>query len=133
VTTPDSNVPDGLYYSPEHEWLRFEDGLVRIGVTDYGQDQLGDVVYVVLPEPGRRLTQGERLAEIESVKVAFELLSPVTGEVASRNEAVLNAPDLVNTDPYGEAWLLQVRPDDAEALRATLLTPEAYRKLLGLA
>ncbi len=124
-----SAVPEALLYSTEHEWLRVEDGLARVGITAYAQDRLGDVVYVMLPPPGTELTFMGKLGEIESVKVASEIFSPVTGAVAEINEALADAPELVNKDPYGQGWLLVIRltaPGDLDKL----LGAEAYRDLV---
>lgn len=124
-----SDIPEGLLYSSEHEWLRIEDGLARVGITAYAQDRLGDIVYVLLPEPGTALTFMGKLGEIESVKVASEIFSPVTGEVEQINEALSDAPELVNKDPYGEGWLVTIRitaPEDVDKL----LSAKAYRDLI---
>ena len=124
-----SDIPEELLYSTEHEWLRIEDGLARVGITAYAQDRLGDIVYVLLPEPGTALTFMGKLGEIESVKVASEIFSPVTGEVEQINEALADAPELVNNDPYGEGWLVAIRitlPGDMDKL----LSAKAYQDLV---
>jgi glycine cleavage system H protein len=126
-----SDIREELLYSTEHEWLRIEDGLARVGITAYAQEQLGDVVYVLLPEPGRVLTFMGKLGEIESVKVASEIFSPVAGEVIEINEALTDAPELVNKDPYGEGWLVTVRPTAPEEVDK-LLNAQAYRDLVRL-
>ena len=122
-------IPDDLRFTVEHEWLRIEEGSARVGISDYAQDQLGDVVYVDLPKLGSQLAAMSKLGEIESVKVASELFSPAAGEVIEINGALDAAPELVNKDPYGEGWLVVIRlsePDAAEKL----LTPEAYADLV---
>ncbi len=123
-------LPEGLLYSTEHEWLRVEDDLGTLGITDYAQDQLGDVVYVELPEPGSRVEAGAVLGVVESVKTISDLYAPVSGEVIERNERLFDAPELVNTSPYEQAWMLRVRVENPAEL-ASLLSPVAYRELLG--
>ncbi len=122
-------IPDDLRYTTEHEWLRLEDGNARVGISDYAQDQLGDIVYVDLPKLGSQLSAMKKLGEIESVKVASELFSPVTGEVIEINGELDTAPELVNQDPYGEGWLVLVRLTDPDAID-DLLTPDAYTDLV---
>lgn len=122
-------IPDDLRYTTEHEWLRPEDGNARVGISDYAQDQLGDIVYVDLPKLGSQLSAMKKLGEIESVKVASELFSPVTGEVIEINGELDTAPELVNQDPYGEGWLVLVRLTDPDAID-DLLTPDAYTDLV---
>lgn len=102
-------TPDDRRYSKEHEWLKIEGDSATIGITDYAQEQLGDIVYVDLPEAGTALTQFEKMGEIESVKAVSELFSPASGEVLQANEAVVQKPELVNSDPYGEGWLLRAK------------------------
>jgi glycine cleavage system H protein len=102
-------TPDDRKYSKEHEWLRVEGDEATIGITDYAQDQLGDIVYVDLPETGTTLTQFAKMGEIESVKAVSELFSPASGEVTAANEALVQKPEIVNSDPYDEGWLLRVR------------------------
>ena len=125
----DSGVPDGLRYTASHEWLR-RDGAspveATIGITDFAQDQLGDVVYVELPAPGARLSAGEVCGEIESTKTVAELYAPVDGELTAVNDELNDAPELVNASPYGDGWLLRVRiADDADL--GGLLDADAYR------
>src|SRR5581483_574227 len=100
-------IPEDLKYTAEHEWVRsLDDGTVRIGITDYAQDALGDVVFVSLPESGASVTAGQACGEVESTKSVSEIYAPVSGAVAKRNEALDSRPDLINTDPYGEGWLV---------------------------
>lgn len=119
-------IPAALRYSKEHEWVRVEgDERAVIGITDFAQDQLGDVVYLDLPEAGTALTQFERFGEVESVKSVSDLFSPISGEVVERNQAAIDAPELVNSSPYEDGWLLRVRMRDATELEK-LLSAEEY-------
>lgn len=123
------SVPEELRYTEEHEWVSTGAGdLVRVGITEYAQDQLGDVVFVDLPETGRQLTAGDAFGEIESTKSVSELFSPVDGEVVAVNGSVADSPELINSDPYGEGWLIEVRLSDPAGL-AGLLDSEAYQRL----
>jgi glycine cleavage system H protein len=124
-----SNLPQGLSYVSSHEWIRNEgDGTVTIGVTDFAQEQLGDVVFVELPEVGSELVSEDEFGVIESVKAASDLFAPVSGEVIAVNERLDDDPELVNSDPYGEAWLLQIRLSHPEELEH-LLDADAYSEL----
>jgi glycine cleavage system H protein len=123
------DVREGLRYTSEHEWVGDgEDGAVRIGITDYAQDALGDIVFVELPAPGTVVRAGEACGEVESTKSVSELFAPVSGTVTARNEGLDAAPETVNGDPYGDGWMFEVRPDDASSVEA-LLSAEAYRAL----
>ena len=129
---PSLDAPDGLLYTRDHEWLRLDGAApdeAVVGVTAFAQDQLGDVVYLDLPAAGEALTAGERFGEIESVKTVSDLYAPVSGEAIAVNEALIERPELVNSSPYGEGWLLRVRVADASELEA-LLDAAAYRALL---
>jgi glycine cleavage system H protein len=121
-------TPEDLHYTKDHEWVRTEgDGeTLRVGVTDYAQDALGDIVFVTLPEAGSHVTEGEACGEIESTKSVSDVFAPVTGTVTERNEALDASPELVNSDPYGEGWMLAIRPDDASAVDG-LLDATAYQ------
>ncbi|MDT7798699.1 MAG: glycine cleavage system protein [Actinomycetota bacterium] len=125
------SAPEELRYTEEHEWVatRGEDTLVRIGITEYAQDQLGDVVFVDLPEVGRQVGAGDVFGEVESTKSVSELFAPVDGEIVSVNNAVADSPELINSDPYGEGWLIEIRLEDPAALEA-LLEAEAYDALI---
>jgi glycine cleavage system H protein len=124
-------VPDNLRYTAQHEWLREQDGVVRIGITDYAQDALGDVVFVQLPAVGDRVTPGEACGEVESTKSVSEVYAPVGGEVVGRNEALDATPELVNSDPYGEGWMFEVRVDpSADGPADGLLDAGAYTALI---
>ena len=118
--------PEDLRYTRDHEWVRVEGDRGRVGITHYAQKQLGDVVYLELPEPGRTLAEHETFGTVESVKAVSELLAPVAGEVLEVNSALQHGPEKINTDPYGEAWMLVLKLKDAGAA-AGLLDAAAYR------
>ena len=123
-------VPEDRRYSKEHEWaLSQDDGSVLVGITDFAQDELGEVIYVDLPKPGERVTQNARMGEIESVKAFSELYSPVTGEVTAVNDEIKTAPELVNSSPYEQGWMLRVKPDDPAELD-NLLDAAGYASLI---
>ena len=124
------NVPDDLRYTPEHEWARSEDGGgLRIGITDYAQDALGDIVFVQLPEPGAKVNAGDAFAEVESTKSVSDIFAPVSGTVSEINQELADAPQRLNEDPYGEGWLCVLVPEDGTATDA-LLDADGYRKLI---
>lgn len=122
-------VPAELRYTDQHEWVREDQGVVTIGITAYAQEQLGDVVYVDLPAPGAEVQQGQAVGEVESTKSVSDLYAPVGGIVAARNEELDERPELVNQDPYGAGWLIQLTPSDPAEV-AALLDAAAYRALL---
>jgi glycine cleavage system H protein len=121
--------PAELKYTKDHEWIRTTDGTADVGITDYAQQQLGDVVFVELPKVGQVLAQGEVFGTIESVKAVSELFSPVAGEVVAVNDALTSAPEQVNSDPHA-AWIIRVRPSSAADLDA-LLDAAAYEQHVG--
>jgi glycine cleavage system H protein len=124
-------TPEDLRYTAEHEWVAGPAGggdAVRVGITHYAQDSLGDIVYVQLPDLGTEVTAGESLGEVESTKSVSEIYAPVSGTVVSRNDDLTATPELVNSDPYGAGWLVEIRPADAAAV-ADLLDAAAYRAL----
>ncbi|HEY2166313.1 MAG TPA: glycine cleavage system protein GcvH [Jatrophihabitantaceae bacterium] len=125
-----SNIPDELKYTADHEWVRSVDGsnTVRVGITDYAQGALGDVVYVSLPAVGAALTKGEAFGEVESTKSVSDLFAPLDGTVTARNEALEQTPELINTDPYGDGWIVEVELSDA-ASAGELLDAAAYGAL----
>jgi glycine cleavage system H protein len=129
--------PTDRRYTREHEWVRVDDGVGTVGITDYAQDQLGDIVYVEMPAPGTSVKQSEKLGEIESVKAVSDLYAPVSGEVVEVNEAVNDHPELLNESPYEKGWLVRLRLPtgqaglaDAAELEA-LLTAEQYDALIA--
>lgn len=125
-----SEIPGDLKYLKSHEWARLEDdGMVRVGITDHAQAQLGDLVYVELPELGSRVEAEAAHAVVESVKAASDVYSPVTGEVTAINEALEDSPELVNESPYEDGWLFVVKPENEDEL-AAMLGPDDYRQTL---
>ena len=124
------HVPEDLRYTNDHEWARPEGAAIRIGITDYAQDALGDIVFVQLPEVGATVQAAEGLGEVESTKSVSDLYAPVSGEVVEVNAELADRPQLLNEDPYGEGWICVVRPSDPGS-RAALLSPEAYRDLIA--
>jgi glycine cleavage system H protein len=114
--------PEDLKYTAEHEWVRAAggDAPVRVGITDYAQEALGDIVYVTLPDVDSQVTAGQACGEIESTKSVSDLYAPVSGTVVARNDALDGSPELVNSDPYGEGWIIEIRPDDPGALDGLL-------------
>jgi glycine cleavage system H protein len=126
-----ANIPDDLKYTEEHEYVRTrEDGTVEVGITDYAQGELGDVVFVELPQAGTKLGKHDVFGTIEAVKAVSELFSPIAGEVTEINSRLDQEPALVNSDPYGDGWMIRVRPDDANAA-AALLDAAGYRAHIG--
>ena len=123
------NVPDDLRYSKDHEWVRVEDGRIRIGITDYAQDALGDVVFVQIPDVGAQVSLGDSFSEIESTKSVSDIYAPVTGTVVEVNQDLADNPQRVNEDPYGEGWLCVLEPSDQSQLDE-LLDADAYRQLI---
>lgn len=124
------DYPENLRYTKEHEWAVAEgDGTVRVGITDFAQDALGDVVYVDLPEEGAELRAGEPFGEVESTKSVSDLFSPVTGRVVGRNAALAETPELVNRDPYGEGWMVVIEPSEPAQLDR-LMDAAAYRRMV---
>jgi glycine cleavage system H protein len=124
------NVPAELRYSREHEWVRVDGNVARIGITDFAQESLGDVVFVQLPDAGLDIVAGASAAEIESTKSVSDVYVPVSGVVQAANDALVGAPELVNQDPYGEGWILEVALSDPTEVDA-LLDAAAYRELIG--
>jgi glycine cleavage system H protein len=126
---PGMNVPENLRYTKDHEWAKLEGSLVRVGITDYAQDALGDVVFVQLPEPGATITAGESFSEVESTKSVSDVYAPLAGTVAEVNSELADAPQRLNEDPYGEGWICAIEVSDASAY-SSLLDAAAYRKLI---
>jgi glycine cleavage system H protein len=121
-----SEVPSDRRYTAEHEWAKDEDGRVVIGITDHAQDQLGDVVFVGLPEPGTEVTAGQPLGEVESTKSVSDVYSPVGGRVIEKNEEVERTPELLNSDPYERGWLVKIQPESGDL--SALMSADEYRK-----
>jgi len=122
-------LPDDVRFTEEHEWARQEGENVRVGISDYAQDQLGDIVFVELPEVGDTFGKGDEFGTVESVKTVSELYMPVGGEIVAINEELGDHPEYVNTDPYGKGWMIEVKPSDISELD-TLLDKDAYLKQL---
>jgi glycine cleavage system H protein len=127
-----SNVPAGLKYTKEHEWARAEGDRVRVGITAFAQEQLGDVVFVELPKPGTRVTAAKPFGVVESVKAVSDLYAPVSGEVVEANAQLQKKPELVNQDPYGEGWMIVVAVADPKELDG-LMTPAQYEQHIAAA
>lgn len=121
--------PEDLRYSSDHEWARLEGGKVRVGITDYAQDALGDVVYVEVPEVGTTADRGGKVSEVESTKSVSDIYSPIAGTIVAVNDELNDAPERLNDDPYGEGWIFVIEPADATELDE-LLGVDAYRKLV---
>lgn len=123
------NLPDDVRYAEDHEWIRSEGDKVRIGISDYAQDQLGDIVFVELPQSGDTFEKGEEFGTVESVKAVSELYIPIGGEILSVNTALEESPDLVNQSPYNDGWMIEVKPSNSAELEA-LITRDAYLEML---
>lgn len=123
------NLPENVRFTKDHEWSRKEGGVIRVGIDDYAQDQLGDVVFVELPQIGDTFAKGDAFGSVESVKAVSELFMPVGGEISAINKNLEESPELVNTSPYEEGWMIDVKPDDPGELDA-LMTNEAYLEML---
>jgi glycine cleavage system H protein len=123
------NLPEDLKYTDDHEWAKPEGDVVRIGISDYAQDQLGDVVFVELPEVGSSFAKGEEFGTVESVKAVSELYMPIGGEVAAINDTLADQPEQVNSDPYGGGWMLTVKASDPAELQS-LKSKAAYLEML---
>lgn len=125
-----TDFPEDIRYGPDHTWVRVEDGEATVGVTAFAQEQLGEVVFLELPEPGTAVTRGDPFGVIESVKVVQDLIAPATGEVTARNDAVVDNPALVNDSPYDDGWMVRMRLNDPSEVE-DLLDAEGYRSSLG--
>lgn len=124
-----SNIPEELKYSKDHEWVSVEDDVATIGITDYAQEALGDVVYVELPGEGENFDSHDAFGSVESVKAVSEIFTPVAGEIIESNEDLNDTPEVVNDDPYGDAWLVKVKMDNSGEVDA-LLSAEEYAEFL---
>ncbi|HEW89720.1 MAG TPA: glycine cleavage system protein GcvH [Candidatus Bathyarchaeota archaeon] len=128
VKVDDYEVKEGLYYSKDYLWVEVEDGKAKIGITDYAQKQLRDILYTELPEPGEDVTKGEPFGTVESAKTVSDLIAPLTGVVEEVNSAVLDNPGLINEDPYGEGWLIVITPTKLDEELKELMDFEAAVK-----
>jgi glycine cleavage system H protein len=117
-------IPEVLKYTKEHEWARVEDDIVIIGITDYAQDALGEIIYIELPSEGDEVTKGETFGAVESTKSVSDLYAPISGEVVEVNEALLDSPEAINEDPYGEGWMVKVKPYDPSELEDLMYSDE---------
>ena len=124
-----TSTPDHLRYSSDHEWVTIEGGRARLGITDYAQDALGDVVFVQVPDVGTQVARGDSFSEVESTKSVSDIYAPVSGTVVEVNQELADAPQRVNEDPYGEGWLVVIEADDVTQLDG-LLDADAYRALI---
>jgi glycine cleavage system H protein len=121
------NIPEDLQYTKSHDWVRIEGDTATIGITDHAQEELGDVVFVELPDEGATFDAGESFGTVESVKAVSDLYTPVGGEIVEVNSALEDAPENINEDPYGEGWIVKLRTSD----EADLLSPEEYEKVVA--
>lgn len=124
------NFPNNVKYTEEHEWIRVEGDIAYVGISDYAQEQLGDIVFVAITTEGETLEKGEVFGTIEVVKTISDLFLPVAGEVLEQNEALADNPELVNQDPYGKGWLVKIKPNDANDIN-DLMDAEAYKALVN--
>ncbi|RLE56158.1 MAG: glycine cleavage system protein GcvH [Candidatus Methanomethylicota archaeon] len=123
-------IKEELYYTKDHEWVKIVEEEAIIGITDYAQKELRDIVYVDLPEMGRKVKQGEKLCEVESVKAVSEVYSPVSGEVVEVNERLEDSPELINQDPYGDGWIAKLKPENLEGDVKNLMNAEEYAEYI---
>ena len=123
------NTPEHLFYTKEHEWANFKDNEVIIGITDYAQSQLGDIIFIEFPEIGDQVNAGDSFGEVEAVKTVSELYAPVTGTVLEVNENLEDSADLVNSDPYGDGWLIKIKPTNLNE-KDDLMKSAAYKELI---
>ena len=123
-------VPENLYYTKEHEWLKIEDDTATMGITDYAQKSLHEIVFVDLPEIRRKVRQMEPIGTVESVKAVSEIYTPISGEIIEVNKELNEKPELVNQDPYGKGWIAKIRPENLDNEIKNLLTPQQYREYL---
>lgn len=125
-----ANIPENLHYTKEHEWIRVEGDIAYVGITDYAQEELGEIVFVDVQTVGETIAQGEVFGSVEAVKTVSDLNMPVTGEVLELNEDLDVQPELVNNDPYGKGWMIKVKPENLAELD-NLLDADGYKKLIG--
>lgn len=125
-------VPKELKYTSEHEWVKVQGDRVVVGITDYAQEELGDIVFVDLPSVGEKVTAKSPIASIESVKAVSEIFAPISGEIMDNNDDLEHSPEMVNQEPYGKGWITVIEPSEPKELQA-LLSPDDYAKLIGAA
>ena len=125
------NNPDNLFYTKEHEWVNLKDNKAVIGITDYAQGQLGDVIFIEFPKVGQEVNAGDVFGEVEAVKTVSELYAPVSGTIIELNEELENSPDFVNNDPYGDGWIIKISPNNPDE-RDELMNFLSYEELIGL-
>ena len=125
------DLPDNIRYAKDHEWARVEDGNVRVGLDDYAQDQLGDIVFVELPQEGESFAKGEEFATVESVKAVCECYMPVGGKIVAANRALEDSPELINSNPYKDGWMVEVAPDDLSEMDTLMTRDACLEKLKG--
>ena len=123
------NVPENLKYSEEHEWMLHENDIVIIGITDYAQSELGDIVYIELPNIGDKFAQNDTFGSIEAVKAAADIYCPISGEIIEVNSSLQDTPEIINKDPYGEGWIIKINPENIDEL-SSLMDCEAYKKYI---
>ena len=123
------NIPENLKYTKEHEWVRVEGDFAYVGITDYAQDELSDIVYVELPQVGKSISKGDVITTLEAVKTVADVYSPVSGEIVEVNEKLADEPGLVNQDPYGEGWIVKIKLSKPEELN-DLMSAEEYKKVI---
>jgi glycine cleavage system H protein len=124
------NIPDNLKFTKDHEWVKAEGKIGTVGITDYAQGELGDIIYIDIPLPDAAVKQGDSFGTIEAVKTVSDIFAPVSGKIVEVNTSVNNNPASVNKDPYGEGWIVKIEISDPEELNK-LLTPEKYKELVG--
>jgi glycine cleavage system H protein len=125
------NIPDNIKYTKDHEWIKVEANHALVGITDYAQGELGDIVFIEIETLGEHINQGEVFGTIEAVKTVSDLFMPVSGEVIEVNKALNDTPELINNDPFNDGWLIKVKPDDLSQLN-TLLDATQYKELIGI-
>ncbi len=123
------NIPDELKYSKDHEWIRLSGSIARVGITDYAQDALGDVVFVQLPESGKEVLAGQSCSEVESTKSVSDIYVPVSGLISNVNTQLSDSPNLINSDPYGDGWIMEIEVSDLSSV-ADLLDAAAYKMFI---
>jgi len=128
---PAYQVPDGLFYTKEHEWARITGGTARVGITDYAAKTLNDIVYLTFPSSGQELKQLGSFGTVESIKAVSELYSPLSGRVLTTNQELVNHPELINKAPYEAGWIIELKPSKLEEEKRLLLSPSQYRELLS--